>query len=570
MGRIVIFTVQGCADTLRIESVLKNLDIPYDTINLTEHPERREDMLSLCDRINVPQVFFHEAYVGGLQDTLAFLQTWTRERYDQQIAARPDSLDERLSLPAPMALHPKNQKSSFTSKAVENVTLPNGSNVAAHVVMETLKFHLPLQTRRFHLTDYRNCFRGRDLVEAIQSCYGVESTEECTEYAQYLQCRKIVHHVCDDKHLVELNDYFFRLQCHHTPSILNSYCIWMEKNVSAKIHHSLVRSLSNKLSAIESDCTRVDHDGRQLIAYSEIPHHPSFSEFEECMAELQKIDLGRMDEANRTAFGINVYNLMIRYAFVKLGFPDSTDRREAFLESIKMQIGEDLLSFYDLEYGLLRGNQKPGHQGSSVPFGKKDYRLGLALASTDARIHFALFRGGGGSSKLFTSPDGQTTSSDQCCCRCGPVDFFAADTLDRDLQMLAEAFCERDENFSIDSRSNKVVLARTLEWFGKDLKLTNQQLLNRLLAYVRGDKFIMLQAIIRRKPKVVFHPFDWKPAYAETFDTFDPTFLRPNIRGLFSKQSSDRTAPTVGGVSLTSVHSGGSTASTSSKHLVVS
>ena len=411
---------------------------------------------------------------------------------------------------------------AFARKACYDITLPNGSDATTLMVMETLRAHLPLQTRRHKLTEYKNCCLGRDFVETIQSFYCVDDRDEATKFAQYLQYRNMILHVCDDEHLVDMNDYFFRLQCHHTPSILNSYCIWMEDPPYDPDY--LVRALLEKLFYIERDLTRMESDGSCVVGYREALQHPGFVEIDEAICALQKVDMRQMDAPTRTAFGLNLYNLMIRVGFIKLGFPETTEERENFLGQVKLHIGDDILSLFDLEYGVLRGNQRPHHtSGVSVPFSRKDPRLELSPSRSDSRIHFALYRGQEGAN------DDDEYGSSLCY-------HFMPDTLEKELQLVTETYCSRDENVGIDVTGNRVFLSKTFDWFGKDLRLSHNQLLVRILEYLRGDKQQTLKSILPKKPKVQFYPYESKPQNADNYMVFNTNDLKPNIKNLFSKR----------------------------------
>uniref|UniRef100_A0A7S1GKT3 Uncharacterized protein n=1 Tax=Cyclophora tenuis TaxID=216820 RepID=A0A7S1GKT3_CYCTE len=131
----------------------------------------------------------------------------------------------------------------------------------------------------------------------------------------------------------------------------------------------------------------------------------------------------------------------------------------------------------------------------------------------------------------------------------------------------------------MDARGNRVVLVKVIEWFAKDLKLlqnnnNHQQLLVRLLEYLRGDKKMLLQRMLAKKPKVEFLVYQWRPSNVEDYDIFDPNELKLNVKGvkglLFSKQGSEKPTTMLGPGSLGSYQAGSSSpsvvSSTSSGH----
>jgi len=121
-----------------------------------------------------------------------------------------------------------------------------------------------------------------------------------------------------------------------------------------------------------------------VAAQQDEGHYPVF---EEAVCVLQDVDMGRMDERTRSAFCMNVYNLMITFAFIKYGIATTVYARSAFFNKIKCNVGGLLFTFNDLEHGVLRGNARHPY-ALSPPFGREDPRAALALSKVDCRLHF--------------------------------------------------------------------------------------------------------------------------------------------------------------------------------------
>ena len=118
---------------------------------------------------------------------------------------------------------------------------------------------------------------------------------------------------------------------------------------------NLLKRLKTLLGNIESAVT----DNKGLVDYKNAHKQKLFSTFEEAVCELQGVDMGNMDDRMRLAFGINLYNLMIKYGFMKVGIGSTALARGAFFSGVKFNVGGDILSFNDLENGVLRGNAVP-------------------------------------------------------------------------------------------------------------------------------------------------------------------------------------------------------------------
>jgi hypothetical protein len=128
----------------------------------------------------------------------------------------------------------------------------------------------------------------------------------------------------------------------------------------------------------------------------------------------------QMDERLRLAFGLNVYNLFITYAFIKVGIGTSSLGRGALFSLVKMNIVGDILSFNDLKNGILRANTR--HPCASKPLSiTDDLRTRLSLAKLNCRVHFGLNCGAKS---------------------CPPIKYFHQESLEEELRDVALSFCE--------------------------------------------------------------------------------------------------------------------------------
>lgn len=71
---------------------------------------------------------------------------------------------------------------------------------------------------------------------------------------------------------------------------------------------ALLIRLKKIMGKVESDCT--DENG--LLDYVAATKHEKYFVFEEAVCELQKINIESMSSDEKLAFGINLYNLMIK------------------------------------------------------------------------------------------------------------------------------------------------------------------------------------------------------------------------------------------------------------------
>lgn len=211
------------------------------------------------------------------------------------------------------------------------------------------------------------------------------------------------------------------------------------------------------------------------------------------------------------AFGINIYNLMITYASIKLGVPETNMTRHAFFTNVTFNIGGKIYSFQDWEHGILRGNRKAPH-GLSSPFSRSDSRRVLAVNDPDYRVHFGLNCGAKS---------------------CPPVNQYTDDNLDEELRIVAESFCEDDDNVTFDADKGEVQLSKIFQWYRSDFADNNAELLRVVKKHLRGTKRQTLDKMIDKKGaiKVTYKPYDWTSS-ASRHRPFDPLILKPDRRSV--------------------------------------
>jgi hypothetical protein len=207
---------------------------------------------------------------------------------------------------------------------------------------------------------------------------------------------------------------------------------------------------------------------------------------------------------------------MIPYAFSKVGIGTTTLSRGAFFNSTSMNVGGHILSFSELENGVLRGNRKAPY-AFSLPFSsQKDPRLSLALEQPDARIHFGLNCG--------------ATS-------CPPVKVYTVPSIEEELRIVAMAFCEQESNVLVEPDKNTLSLSAIFKWYRVDFdpKSDNIALATKVSEFLRGTKHEQLQAMINSGKGIAikYLPYDWSTNSSD-FVAFDSAKLKMNVTTVFA------------------------------------
>ncbi|KAL7516397.1 hypothetical protein ACHAWX_001419 [Stephanocyclus meneghinianus] len=197
----------------------------------------------------------------------------------------------------------------------------------------------------------------------------------------------------------------------------------------------------------------------------------------------------REDRDGITAFVINLYNVLIRVAFVIAGIPKSDLSRFSFFDTVAVNIGGDIFTFNDMENGILRANSLPPYH-LTKPFRKGDRRENLALSRVDPRIHFAL------------NCDAKS---------CPHVKKYTAKGLNDELQASALEFCENKNNVFIDVANGELRLSKIFKWYMGDFASSRGVLPSQVSKYLTGtDKDSLDQLLRKGDIRVDFLNYDWK------------------------------------------------------------
>jgi Protein of unknown function, DUF547 len=222
---------------------------------------------------------------------------------------------------------------------------------------------------------------------------------------------------------------------------------------------------------------------------------------------------------------MNLYNLMIRYAHIKVGVVpgDSVAARAIFSATVKFNIGGHIYTLNEWENGFLRGNAK-SLKTNSPSFSRKDPRTQLVVQNPDPRLHFGLNRG----------------------CRSSSVSYqFSAELLDEELAIAAANFCENNANVKLDIARREIHLSEIFKWYRSDFTDCEQKFLNVLAGFMKGLKKQALDRMIgdwNDSPITIFYlPCDWSCLGCVNARTFDPKALqmekKQGFRGLLRTTS---------------------------------
>ena len=174
-------------------------------------------------------------------------------------------------------------------------------------------------------------------------------------------------------------------------------------------------------------------------------------EFLDCAASLKEADVigADLQEAERLAFFLNLYHLMIIHAFHVLGPPDSSLKWITYFNTIAYQCSDDIFSLAELEHNIIRCKMSfPSQFISRFVLPKSQFRF--ALSKPDHRINFALNCGS------MSNPSQS-------------VPIFKPECLNQQLNHVSSAFLQTTVSVATrNAREILIYLPRICQWFAND------------------------------------------------------------------------------------------------------
>eukprot|EP00041_Stephanoeca_diplocostata_P015389 m.293432 g.293432 ORF g.293432 m.293432 type:complete len:508 (-) comp20019_c0_seq1:242-1765(-) len=496
MGRITVFSLESCPHCKRAKAIMDERGWEYTNINLSAYPEKRADMLKLADRLTVPQIFFNEKHVGGATDFDYVLEEgWGDTEYKELIAA-PDPTAPEIQAPT---YEPKPQPKQ--TRRQEEIVCIGEKCLTYNDMVHLLETEVDIQDRTYRASLYRKCFIGRDFVTFLVDKYQLKSREEAVQVGQSMVRLALFHHVLNE-HDFKDEYLFYRLQSHEEPTVLNSRRKWADRVDNAIVTVHAVKKLQSDIQG--------RHTTGGAVNYIAMGKDDDWRNFEDAVCEFQKLDLMTLTEDERLAFIVNLYNVAIIHAFVKVGIAKTDFKRYSFFDHVCYDIGGHNYSLNDLENGILRGNKTaPFHLYK--PFGKSDPRRPTALPRGNFYIHFALNCG--------------ATS-------CPPIKKFTPEAVHEELKIAGMAFFEDDSNARVDEKSKTLFVSQILNWYSSDFGPDKLSVATVVASLLRGKKKEIVDRWIAESNdgksmtfKLRHMAYDWTTNASESL-TYKPSDLK--------------------------------------------
>jgi hypothetical protein len=246
-------------------------------------------------------------------------------------------------------------------------------------------------------------------------------------------------------------------------------------NIIAQELNSQVLKLYGKF--LNEKGTAVDYKG---LGLSE-----EFKELKSKTLLLRNVDLSALDEDEKLAFFINLYNVLVIHANVEIGFPKSAMQRSSFFSGASYQIGPHVYSLNDIEHGILRANRK--HPGSLTnTWSHSDPRTRFMVEKFDPRIHFALVCGAKS---------------------CPPIRIFKKENVQDAMQKAALNFCQT--NVTIKPNKKEIWLSKIFMWYSGDFGANQKEVLLYIRQFLEEEQQNQLDEGLEKHYSVKYEEYDW-------------------------------------------------------------
>lgn len=464
-GRITLFSKSGCQDSRAVRSFLRGKGLSFVEVNVDIFPQRKLELEERTGTASVPQVFFNETFVGGI-DELNALEG--KKELDEKIK----EVFENECLPAAP------QIPVYGEDEPHNVKLDEFAEV-----VKKIREKVQVRDRFYKMRLFSRCFPVSEALEIFADDQYCEK-EEAVEYGKKVAAKHFFRHVLQENMFEDGNHLYRFLE--HDP-VVSTKCFNFKgvTNDAEPLTATEIEASLRKFTLAIID-SYVSDDGKR-VDYRSISMSEEFRRFIKMAESLHRFDLSTFSREEKLAFFINLYNIMTIHAVIILGHPNGPLDRRRLFGDFQYLIGGYPYSLSAIQNGVLRGNQRPPYQ-LIKPFGPKDKRLPVALSEQEPLIHFALTNGSRSSPAL----------------KC-----YSPSDIDAELRAAVRAFF-LDGGVVIDMEAKTVSVSKIIKWFSVDFGKNELEILRWLVNHLEPSKAEnLLELLDGNELKVVYQPYDW-------------------------------------------------------------
>jgi GH15 family glucan-1,4-alpha-glucosidase len=225
----------------------------------------------------------------------------------------------------------------------------------------------------------------------------------------------------------------------------------------------------------------------QRIDYQLISGSDTYRELERAVAALRHFDTtGLVDDMQKIAFWINVFNALVIHGVIAFGIRTSVKEIPFFFDRAQYRIGQYLYTLSDIEHGVLRKNAVPPWR-IRPRFRSDDPRLVDCVNHVDPRIHFALV----------------------CASRtCPPIEVYEAEKVNSQLDTSSQVFINATTN--ADKNIGQLKVSEIFKWYRSDFSTSDAQLIRFVARYLYEKEIAGWLENQASRLRLTYEPYDWR------------------------------------------------------------
>lgn len=219
------------------------------------------------------------------------------------------------------------------------------------------------------------------------------------------------------------------------------------------------------------------------VDYAGLASSSAFAELETVSRCLAHTTLEFVSDAERTAFWINLYNIVTIHGVIAFGIHRSVMEIPSFFSRVAYRVAGHVLTLDEIENGVLRRNSPHPVTGRRL-FGAGDPRLALAPATIDGRIHMALV----------------------CAAKsCPPISMYDAEHLDAQLDLASASMIA--SGVEIDDRLRAITVPLVFRWYSADFGSAGVP--GFLVQHATGGQRVSLERALGAGYELSYSRYDW-------------------------------------------------------------
>ncbi|KAI6236528.1 DUF547 domain-containing protein [Aphelenchoides besseyi] len=437
-GTVIVYSRIGCKSSLQAKNTLSQLGLPYLDISLDAFPKVEEQLIDLVGgSVQTPQIFFNSLRVSGYRDLrrlVASSDAWLEILEMLERGEDDESTVETESLSTNSTSNSNETKHS--TKEQSDALIPdNFEKLLTHMRRANVVKNFT------HGSAHQNSFKAQDFINWIMKVHEINKSE-AFEYGQRLFDSHLKMQMNNRNTTFNLNDlYFLNVDDPHAP--LNYVFPDMKKT---ELYIS-VSDFNHKFCGIVNRIYKqILSKDKKIVYFERLEDNENYGQYLKLITDLPYVNLESATTTERTAFFINIYNMMLVHIVYVNGPHTNIWQRRRYFNATYYLISKHKFSLQSIYNGILRGN-RTGLNMLWKPFGRLDPRRSLVVVDGNPFVHFAL------NSYFTTTPQIRT---------------YSVNNLDSELRENARQFLESDGNLLVDTKTRSIVLNKVFKWFAVD------------------------------------------------------------------------------------------------------